>query len=68
MFIVVVPWSHLPDDQAQGRAAYLRIGKNCVNGCKGETLYFSFLFDALSTRSSLCWSSTNTRDEHAMIA
>ena len=34
--LVVVPWSHLPYDQAQSRAAYLRFGEDSADGCKGN--------------------------------
>jgi hypothetical protein len=41
IFFLVVPWSYLPYDQAQGRAAYFHIGKDCINGRKG-IIFFHF--------------------------
>ena len=40
IFFLVVPWSHLLYNQAQGhgRAAYFHIRKDCVNGHKGDFL------------------------------
>jgi hypothetical protein len=42
IFFVAVPWSYLSYDQAQGRAAYFCIGKDCVNGRKGDFFFLRF--------------------------
>lgn len=36
--LVAFPWSHLPHDQAQGRAAHLRFWEDCLDRSKGELL------------------------------
>jgi transcription initiation factor TFIID TATA-box-binding protein len=39
---VVIPWSHLPHDQAQSRSPDLCVGQDCAYGCKGDYHTFSF--------------------------
>ena len=34
ILLIALPWPHLSHDQAEGRLAHFRLGKNCLDWCK----------------------------------
>ena len=41
---VALPWSDLQDDQAEGRAAHLRVWEDRAYRCKGDSPHFSAVY------------------------